>query len=76
MLKKRLMMIAVWKPKINHFRENRKIECCREISRMKKKKKEQIDYLMCLIIWKQDIIILKRSVRAFGEKNRKKSTES
>lgn len=34
----------------------------------KKKGGEQIDYLMCLIIWKQNIIILNRSVRAFGEK--------
>lgn len=50
----RFTMIAVEGLEVNYFRWNRKTEVCREISRVKRKKKmEPIYYLMCLIIWKK-----------------------
>ena len=56
MVKGRLMMIAIWKPKINHFRWNRKIEDCREIFRMKKM--EQIDYFIIESFGKKILLFL------------------
>lgn len=52
----RFTMIAVEGLEANQFRGNRKTEDCREISRVKRgKKMEQIDYLVCLAIWKKKI---------------------
>lgn len=66
MVTERFMMIAVEGLEVNHFRWNRKIEGCREISKVKRGKMEQIDYLLCLITWKKNTVVYRKLIKSIN----------